>query len=99
LLGAFDFAVLLLSARLKGFDAAAAQMRAPLADLRGKVAASRVGASTALTTLCTGLEQRAAATSARKLLELLFCQNPDLDQKVQSTQNSDSANRSSFRQS
>jgi hypothetical protein len=29
------------------------------------------GASTALATLCTGLEQRAAATSARKLLELL----------------------------
>jgi hypothetical protein len=28
-----------------------------------------------------------------------FYQNPDLDQKVQSTQNSDSANRSSFQQS
>jgi hypothetical protein len=35
--------VLLLSARLKGVDAAAAQMRAPLADLRDKVAASRMG--------------------------------------------------------
>jgi hypothetical protein len=26
-----------------------------------------------------------------------FCQNPDLDRKVESTQNSDSANQSSFR--
>jgi hypothetical protein len=28
-----------------------------------------------------------------------FCENPDLDQKVQSAQNSDSANRSSFQPS
>jgi hypothetical protein len=64
--------VLLLSACLKGVDAAAAWMRAPLADLRDKVAASRVGASAALAALCAGLEQRAAATSARELLELLL---------------------------
>jgi hypothetical protein len=64
--------LLLLSACLKGVEAAAARMRAPLADLRDKVAASRVGASAALAALCAGLEQRAAATSARELLELLL---------------------------
>jgi hypothetical protein len=64
--------VLLLSACLKGVDAAAARMRAPLADLRDKVTASRVGASAALAALCAGLEQGAATTSARELLELLL---------------------------
>ncbi|XP_066385605.1 conserved oligomeric Golgi complex subunit 2-like [Miscanthus floridulus] len=61
-----------LSARLKGVDAAAARMRAPLADLRDKVAAFRAGASAALAALRAGLEQRAAATAARELLELLL---------------------------
>jgi conserved oligomeric Golgi complex subunit 2 len=59
-----------LSARLKCVDAAATRMRAPLADLWDKVAAFRVGASAALAALCAGLEQRAAATAAHKLLEL-----------------------------
>ncbi|GJM97243.1 hypothetical protein PR202_ga14155 [Eleusine coracana subsp. coracana] len=62
-----------LSARLKGVDAAAARMRAPLAELRDKVAGFRAGASAALAALpCAGLEQRAAATAARELLELLL---------------------------
>ncbi|CAL4937086.1 unnamed protein product [Urochloa decumbens] len=61
-----------LSARLKGVDAAAARMRAPLADLRDKVAGFRAGASAALAALRAGLEQRAAATAARELLELLL---------------------------
>ncbi|AQK61587.1 Oligomeric Golgi complex subunit 2 [Zea mays] len=61
-----------LSARLKGVDAAAARMRAPLADLRDKVAAFRAGASAALAALRAGLEQRAAAAAARELLELLL---------------------------
>jgi conserved oligomeric Golgi complex subunit 2 len=47
-------------------------MRALLGDLRDKVTASRVGASAALAALCAGLEQRAAATLARELLELLL---------------------------
>jgi conserved oligomeric Golgi complex subunit 2 len=45
-----------LSARLKGVDVAAARMRAPLADLRDKVTAFRVGASAALAALRAGLE-------------------------------------------
>ncbi|PAN44014.1 hypothetical protein PAHAL_9G011300 [Panicum hallii] len=61
-----------LSARLKGVDAAAARMRAPLADLRDKVAGFRAGAAAALAALRAGLEQRAAATAARELLELLL---------------------------
>uniref|UniRef100_A0ACD5XES7 Uncharacterized protein n=1 Tax=Avena sativa TaxID=4498 RepID=A0ACD5XES7_AVESA len=61
-----------LSARLKGVDAAAARMRAPLADLRDKVAAFRATAATALAALRAGLEQRAAASAARELLELLL---------------------------
>ncbi|KAK3148768.1 hypothetical protein QOZ80_3AG0208390 [Eleusine coracana subsp. coracana] len=61
-----------LSARLKGVDAAAARMRAPLAELRDKVAGFRAGASAALAALRAGLEQRAAATAARELLELLL---------------------------
>ncbi|CAN6297050.1 unnamed protein product [Urochloa humidicola] len=61
-----------LSARLKGVDAAAARMRAPLADLRDKVAAFRAGAAAALAALRAGLDQRAAATAARELLELLL---------------------------
>ncbi|ONM11591.1 Oligomeric Golgi complex subunit 2 [Zea mays] len=61
-----------LSAHLKGVDAAAARMRAPLADLRDKVAAFRAGASAALAALREGLQQRAAATAARELLELLL---------------------------
>lgn len=47
-------------------------MRAPLADLRDKVAAFRAGASAALAALRAGLEQRAAAAAARELLELLL---------------------------
>lgn len=61
-----------LSARLKGVDAAAARMRAPLADLRDKVAAFRAAAAAALAALRAGLDQRAAASNARELLELLL---------------------------
>ncbi|WVZ61273.1 hypothetical protein U9M48_011175 [Paspalum notatum var. saurae] len=61
-----------LSARLKGVDAAAARMRAPLAELRDKVAGFRAGAAAALAALRAGLQQRAAATAARELLELLL---------------------------
>ncbi|TVU44165.1 hypothetical protein EJB05_03600 [Eragrostis curvula] len=61
-----------LSARLKGVDAAAARMRAPLAELRDKVAGFRAGAAAGLAALRAGLEQRAAATAARELLELLL---------------------------
>ncbi|KAL6638274.1 hypothetical protein ACP70R_025846 [Stipagrostis hirtigluma subsp. patula] len=61
-----------LSARLKGVDAAAARMRAPLAELRDKVAGFRAAAAAALAALRAGLEQRAAASAARELLELLL---------------------------
>lgn len=61
-----------LSARLKGVDAAAARMRAPLAELRDKVAGFRGAAAAALAALRAGLEQRTAATAARELLELLL---------------------------
>uniref|UniRef100_A0A0A8XTM7 COG complex component COG2 C-terminal domain-containing protein n=1 Tax=Arundo donax TaxID=35708 RepID=A0A0A8XTM7_ARUDO len=47
-------------------------MRAPLAELRDKVAGFRAAAAAALTALRAGLEQRAAATAARELLELLL---------------------------
>ncbi|EEC76534.1 hypothetical protein OsI_14326 [Oryza sativa Indica Group] len=61
-----------LSARLKGVDAAAARMRPPLAELRDKVASFRAAAAAGLAALRAGLEQRAAATAARELLELLL---------------------------
>uniref|UniRef100_A0A0D3FRD5 Conserved oligomeric Golgi complex subunit 2 n=1 Tax=Oryza barthii TaxID=65489 RepID=A0A0D3FRD5_9ORYZ len=61
-----------LIARLKGVDAAAARMRPPLAELRDKVASFRAAAAAGLAALRAGLEQRAAATAARELLELLL---------------------------
>ena len=53
-----------LSARVKDVEADAARMRAPLADLRDKVAAFRSYASVAVAALRAGLEQRAAAARA-----------------------------------
>ncbi|KAM0904271.1 hypothetical protein ACQ4PT_018106 [Festuca glaucescens] len=40
-------------------------MRAPLAELRDKVAAFRAAAATALAALCAGLDHRAAASAGR----------------------------------
>ncbi|KAG8098944.1 hypothetical protein GUJ93_ZPchr0013g35665 [Zizania palustris] len=47
-------------------------VQAPLADLRDKVAAFRAATAAALAALRAGLEQRASATAARELLELLL---------------------------
>ncbi|XP_072970443.1 conserved oligomeric Golgi complex subunit 2 [Typha angustifolia] len=61
-----------LSTRLVDVDAAAARMRAPLAEFREKVAAFRAAVDTALAALRVGLRQRAEASAAREILELLL---------------------------
>jgi hypothetical protein len=61
-----------LGTRLSGAGDAAARIRAPLAELRGKVAALRGAASTQLVELRAGMERRAAAAAARELLERML---------------------------
>ncbi|OAY80434.1 Conserved oligomeric Golgi complex subunit 2 [Ananas comosus] len=61
-----------LSTRLVDVDAAAARMRAPLAEFRGKVAAFRAAVDAVLADLRGGLRRRAEAAAAREVLELLL---------------------------
>ncbi|XP_074591749.1 conserved oligomeric Golgi complex subunit 2-like [Curcuma longa] len=61
-----------LSTRLVDVDSAAARMRAPLVEFRDKVAAFRAVIDAALTSIRSGLRQRAEASAAREILELLL---------------------------
>ncbi|KAF3328523.1 conserved oligomeric Golgi complex subunit 2-like protein [Carex littledalei] len=61
-----------LGTRLAGAGDAATRIRAPLAELRGKVAALRGAAVTQLVELRAGMERRAAAAAARELLERML---------------------------
>ncbi|KAG1330906.1 conserved oligomeric Golgi complex subunit 2 [Cocos nucifera] len=61
-----------LSTRLVDVDSAVAHTRAPLAEFRDKVAAFRAVVDSSLANLCSGLRQRAEASAAREILELLL---------------------------
>ncbi|MQL79813.1 hypothetical protein Taro_012234 [Colocasia esculenta] len=61
-----------LSTRLVDVDAAVARMRAPLAELRDKVSVLRGNIASSLAALKGGLGQRAEASEAREVLELLL---------------------------
>ncbi|KAJ3701238.1 hypothetical protein LUZ61_004943 [Rhynchospora tenuis] len=61
-----------LGSRLTGAGDAAARIRAPLAELRSKVAALRGAAATQLVELRAGMERRAAAAASRELLERML---------------------------
>ncbi|XP_042426787.1 conserved oligomeric Golgi complex subunit 2-like isoform X2 [Zingiber officinale] len=61
-----------LSTRLVDVDSAAARMRAPLVEFRDKVATFRAVIDAALTSIRSGLRQRAEASAAREILELLL---------------------------
>nr|XP_029121526.1 conserved oligomeric Golgi complex subunit 2 isoform X2 [Elaeis guineensis] len=61
-----------LSTRLVDVDSAVARMRAPLAEFRDKVAAFHAVVDSSLANLCSGLRQRAEASAAREILELLL---------------------------
>ncbi|KAH7664109.1 COG complex component COG2 protein [Dioscorea alata] len=61
-----------LTAQLVDVDAAAARMREPLVEFRGKVAALRTAVDASLASLLAGLRQRAAAEQAREVIELLI---------------------------
>ncbi|KAJ4794704.1 Conserved oligomeric Golgi complex subunit 2 [Rhynchospora pubera] len=61
-----------LGSRLAGAGDAAARIRAPLAELRSKVAALRGAAATQLVELRAGMERRAAAAASRELLERML---------------------------
>ncbi|XP_019708156.1 conserved oligomeric Golgi complex subunit 2 isoform X2 [Elaeis guineensis] len=61
-----------LSTRLVDVDSAVARMRDPLAEFRDKVAAFRTVVDSSLSNLRSGLRQRAEASAAREILELLL---------------------------
>jgi conserved oligomeric Golgi complex subunit 2 len=61
-----------LGTRLAGAGDAASRIRAPMAELRAKVAALRGAAATQLVELRAGMERRAAAAAARELLERML---------------------------
>ncbi|KAJ4765834.1 Conserved oligomeric Golgi complex subunit 2 [Rhynchospora pubera] len=61
-----------LGSRLAGAGDAAARIRAPLAELRSKVAALRGAAATQLVELRAGMERHAAAAASRELLERML---------------------------
>ncbi|KAJ8466333.1 hypothetical protein OPV22_028885 [Ensete ventricosum] len=61
-----------LSTRLVDVDAAAGRMRAPLVEFRDKVAAFRAIVDAALVAIRSGLRQRAEASAAREILQLLL---------------------------
>ncbi|KAJ1685311.1 hypothetical protein LUZ63_016701 [Rhynchospora breviuscula] len=61
-----------LGSRLAGAGDAAARIRAPLAELRSKVAALRGAAATQLVELRAGMERRAATAASRELLERML---------------------------
>ncbi|CAA7406670.1 unnamed protein product [Spirodela intermedia] len=61
-----------LSTRLVDVDASVSRMRAPLAELREKVSVLRGNIASSLASLKGGLNQRAEASEAREVLELLL---------------------------
>lgn len=61
-----------LSTRLVDVDASVSRMRAPLAELREKVSVLRGNIASSLAALKGGLNQRAEASEAREVLELLL---------------------------
>ncbi|KAG1363477.1 conserved oligomeric Golgi complex subunit 2 [Cocos nucifera] len=61
-----------LSTRLVDVDSAVARMRDPLVEFRDKVAAFRAVVDSSLSNLRSGLRQRAEASAAREILELLL---------------------------
>ncbi|XP_021736339.1 conserved oligomeric Golgi complex subunit 2-like [Chenopodium quinoa] len=61
-----------LSTNLVDVDSSVARMRAPLSDLREKIAAFRNSVQDSLVSLQNGLNQRAEAANAREILELLL---------------------------
>ncbi|KAH0470863.1 hypothetical protein IEQ34_000586 [Dendrobium chrysotoxum] len=61
-----------LSTRLVDVDSSVARMRAPLAEFRDKVAAFRIAVENSLSSLRSGLRQRAEASAAREMLERLL---------------------------
>ncbi|GAB4860459.1 Conserved oligomeric Golgi complex subunit 2 [Ancistrocladus abbreviatus] len=61
-----------LSTKLVDVDSAIARMRAPLTDLREKIASFRGSVEASLVALQNGLRQRAEAANAREVLELLL---------------------------
>ncbi|KNA08973.1 hypothetical protein SOVF_157850 [Spinacia oleracea] len=61
-----------LSTNLVDVDSSVARMRAPLSDLREKIAAFRDCVQDSLVSLQNGLNQRAEAANAREVLELLL---------------------------
>ncbi|XVF71036.1 hypothetical protein PTKIN_Ptkin12aG0002500 [Pterospermum kingtungense] len=61
-----------LSTKLVDVDSAVLRMRAPLLELRDKIQGFRGAVETSLIALKNGLSQRAEATAAREVLELLL---------------------------
>ncbi|KAL0928501.1 hypothetical protein M5K25_000385 [Dendrobium thyrsiflorum] len=61
-----------LSTRLVDVDSSVARMRAPLAEFRDKVGAFRIAVENSLSSLRSGLRQRAEASAAREMLERLL---------------------------
>lgn len=61
-----------LSTKLVDVDAAVLRMRAPLIEIRDKIMAFRGAVEGSLVSLQSGLRQRAEASAAREILELLI---------------------------
>ncbi|KAE8654993.1 Golgi organization, COG2 isoform 2 [Hibiscus syriacus] len=61
-----------LSTKLVDVDSAVLRMRAPLLELRDKIQGFRGAVESSLTSLKNGMSQRAEATAAREVLELLL---------------------------
>ncbi|KAJ4974413.1 hypothetical protein NE237_007587 [Protea cynaroides] len=61
-----------LSTKLVDVDAAISRMRAPLTELREKILQYRTSVQSSLASLQNGLRQRAEASAAREILELLL---------------------------
>ncbi|KAJ8646126.1 hypothetical protein MRB53_007874 [Persea americana] len=61
-----------LSTKLVDVDSAVLRMRPPLSDLRDRISAFRSAVESSLAALRNGLRQRAEASSAREILELLL---------------------------
>ncbi|KAE8668942.1 elongation factor 1-delta 1-like isoform X1 [Hibiscus syriacus] len=61
-----------LSTKLVDVDSAVLRMRAPLLEIRDKIQGFRGAVESSLTSLKNGLSQRAEATAAREVLELLL---------------------------
>ncbi|PKU79464.1 conserved oligomeric Golgi complex subunit 2 isoform X1 [Dendrobium catenatum] len=61
-----------LSTRLVDVDSSVARMRAPLVEFRDKAGAFRIAVENSLSSLRSGLRQRAEASAAREMLERLL---------------------------